>query len=269
METFFKDKAISPAALLSFAAEYSEANGIPNSLLNTEIACEGIIPSTNDLAKELCKKTKGNMLITAEGQTGGRGRMGRSFFSPQSTGAYFTIVLHGERSLLDSLKLTPLAAVAVCRAIEALSTLTPKIKWVNDIYLDEKKVCGILTEAVTLGDAVTDIIVGIGINLTTECFPKDIPIAGSLNINTLTPAKIIAAVALEFLKEVPYIAQNKHIAYYKSHSLVLGKEIVYYQNNEQFFGTAVDITEDGGLMVRTVSGELLTLNGGEITLRLK
>ena len=108
------------------------------------------IDSTNTQAKRLLAEgLSGKALITANEQTAGRGRQGRSFYSPKNTGIYYSYVFHPKKTLADAVFITTAAAVSVIRAIERLSTVKPTIKWVNDVYVEGKKVCGILTEAVS------------------------------------------------------------------------------------------------------------------------
>ena len=106
--------------------------------------------STNNQAKRLISNCGSeNLLVCAGRQTAGRGRQGKSFYSPENTGIYMSLVIHPDSSLQNAVTATTAAAVAVCRAIESLTNITPEIKWVNDVYVNGRKICGILTEAVT------------------------------------------------------------------------------------------------------------------------
>ena len=141
--------------------------------------------STNKTAKELAENgAKEGTVIVAKKQTGGRGRLGRSFYSPEGTGLYFSIILRPDFSPKENLLITPAAAVAVSTVIEALTDTKAQIKWVNDIFINGKKVCGILSEAKLNAKGTTEyVILGIGVNLTTPKggFPKDIElVAGAL-----------------------------------------------------------------------------------------
>lgn len=225
--------------------------------------------STNDYAKAISPTLDGHALIVANSQTGGKGRMGRSFYSPRGTGAYFSLVLHGERDFSAAVKVTTLTAVAVCRAIERLTPLCPTIKWVNDVIVDGKKVCGILAEAVSdvQTGKVCDVIIGIGVNVSTEDFPDDLPMAGALG-KGVSRSRLIAEIVAEILKEVPFIAEKRYIEYYKRHSCVIGKEIYFIRDGVRVDAFAEGIDDDGGLIVRTADG-VITLSSGEITLRVK
>lgn len=226
------------------------------------------VDSTNNCCKRLLADGKqGSFLVTADEQTAGRGRQGKSFYSPPLTGVYFSIVIRPHTTLQNAVTATTAAAVAVCRAIEKLTDKKPKIKWVNDVYLDGKKICGILTEAITnFEDSTVDsVIVGIGINIKTVDFPEDVKIAGSLDAG-ISRSRLIAEIADELLA----IAQGNYksfIDYYRSHSLVLGEKIKFIQNGRVTPATAVAIDETGGLEVMLENGEHTTLRSGEISIR--
>ncbi len=225
------------------------------------------IDSTNLEAKRRAQDITDTIpqLILAEHQTAGRGRMGRQFYSPQSTGLYMSYTYTPKTEFSDSVTVTAAASVAVVRAIERLTDLAPKIKWVNDIYIDGKKVCGILTEAVT-GKNVK-IIVGIGVNITTENFPDEVKnIATALN-KPLDRSVLAAEIVAELQKLIAELPQRTFIDEYRQKSCVLGHGVVFIKNGQERFGKAIDIDRDGGLIVETVDGAV-TLNTGEISLRV-
>lgn len=228
------------------------------------------IDSTNTQAKRLINSGEsgsGALLITADRQTAGRGRQGKSFYSPQGTGVYMSLVVHPDTLLQNAVTATTAAAVAVCRAIERLTDIKPQIKWVNDVYAGGNKICGILTEAVSdfeLG-IVTSVVVGIGINIKTNDFPEDAGNAGSLN-REVKRAELIAAVADELL-DIIGGDYGIFIDYYRSHSLILGKSINYIENGRVTPAKAAAIDETGGLVVETADGKMKTLRSGEISIR--
>ncbi|MBR2590822.1 MAG: biotin--[Clostridia bacterium] len=226
------------------------------------------IDSTNTQAKRLLAAgEQGKILLVANEQTAGRGRCGRSFYSPKQTGLYFSYVFHPGASVSDTVWITTAAAVAVMRAIERLTPLKPAVKWVNDIYIGEKKVCGILTEAVSDFESgtVESVVIGIGINVNTADFPEEISErAASLNDSALTRAALLNAVLKELLIICAQKDNEEVLKEYKAHSLVLGKQISFTRGGETYEATAVDIDEQGGLVVRTAQGEQ-TLNSGEIS----
>ncbi|MDO4618925.1 MAG: biotin--[acetyl-CoA-carboxylase] ligase [Clostridia bacterium] len=206
------------------------------------------VDSTNSYLKRLSPKK--NTLVVANEQTNGRGRQGKSFFSPKDTGIYMSVFLDIPPYPL----LTPDIAVSVCDALDKISPERAKIKWVNDIFLNGKKVAGILTERHENG-----VIIGIGINISTANFPDDIKnIAGSLNVNADKSA-IIADI-------VNGLMSNKNrLDCYKKRLFFLGKEITFIKDGISYTGTALDINEDGNLIVRT-ENETMTLISGEISL---
>lgn len=226
------------------------------------------IDSTNTQAKRLINEGKTNtMLLICDEQTNGRGRQGKSFYSPALTGIYMTYVTHPMTALQNAVTATTAAAVAVCKAIEELTDKKPKIKWVNDVYLGDKKICGILTEAVTDFETqtVTSVIIGIGMNIKTIDFPSDVENAASLGAN-VRRADLIAAIARE-LHAINNSKYNEFIDYYRTHSLIIGKKINFIQNERVTPATAVAIDETGGLVVELESGEQTVLRSGEISIR--
>ena len=155
----------------------------------------------------------------------------------------------------------------MCKAIEKTTDLKPKIKWVNDVYLNGKKVCGILTEATTDFESgtVDSVIIGIGINISTTKFPSDVQGAGCLDVDVNRSA-LIAQTVNELMK----IAGGDYasfIDYYRSHSMVIGEKIKFIQNGETTLATAIAIDEKGGLEVELENGEKTVLRSGEITVR--
>ncbi|MDK2794712.1 MAG: BirA family transcriptional regulator, partial [Caldanaerobacter sp.] len=132
------------------------------------------LSSTNDMAKELAYKVPDGTVIVAEEQTKGRGRMGRSWFSEKSSCILTSVILKPQIRPENTVALTQVAALAVVKAIEEVCSVKTKIKWPNDIILNSKKVCGILTEMSSEIDVVNYIVIGIGINVNCTEFPDDL-----------------------------------------------------------------------------------------------
>ena len=170
--------------------------------------------------------------------------------------------------MTSAVGITSYAAVCVVEAIKELTGTDTKIKWVNDIYLDGKKLCGILTEAVSDFETgtVSNIIIGIGINLKTATLPDSLKDkVGFLEYDLPIKNELISLIVKKLLKYDE--ERNSFIERYKKYSLVLGKDIKYTKNNTDFYGTALDIDKDGGLNVK--SGNSMTvLKSGEISLYL-
>ncbi len=230
------------------------------------------VDSTNLYCKELAKSQPDHeVLVVADAQTSGRGRMGRTFFSPESTGIYMSLLLDCNRIKLPPNLLTVAAGTAVCRVLREICKIDADIKWVNDIFANNKKVCGILAESIS--DFNTNlpryIVVGIGINISTadNVFPDDIKeIAGSVFPKHTTRNEIIA----EIFNTLNGIYTNNNIdeliSEYKNYSLVLGKKINFTQNGKEHAGIAEDINNEGNLIARLDNGEVVTLKSGEISL---
>lgn len=220
-------------------------------------------------------------VFIAKYQTAGRGRLGRSFFSPEETGLYMSLLLSVEQKLIDTDLITPAAGVAVSRTIEALTSRNPKIKWVNDIYVDRKKVCGILAEGIfsQATGKIQQIILGIGVNLfePKAGFPKEISdIATSLyGKNAENPTEVkhqFVEKLLENLKKVLYSEdKNQVMEEYKNRSLILGEEVTVITPQKQYAALVKDITKKGHLVVEYLeNGDVkeTELLSGEVSLRV-
>lgn len=229
------------------------------------------IDSTNAEARRMAEQGKNTpALIVADRQSAGRGRMGRSFFSPVGTGIYMSLLIEVKSDELPAaVSLTSAAAVAVIRATDKYTGKKTLIKWVNDILLDGKKVCGILAESFT-AHGKSYVCIGIGINTSTKDFPDDISnIAGS--VNTSDRASICESVCCELYDlYLEILASDKsYIEEYRSRSAVIGREITYIQNGKSTNAIALDIDGDGALTVKHSDGTEARLFSGEISLRIK
>ncbi len=236
---------------------------------NKKIIVYDTIDSTNLEARRLAKIGTDECVIIANSQSAGRGRLGRQFYSPKDSGIYMSFLIKNNFKDYQTVLITTAASVAVCRAIERALNVYPRIKWVNDLYLNNKKVCGILTEAVNdfkTGN-IEYIIVGIGINCNEIDFPDDIAdIAGSIG-NNIDRNRLIAEVIKELDGLYAMISDKGFIKEYKDKSLVIGKEIKISGNTNET-AKAIDIDDFGGLVVMTEGGEVKTLSSGEISIRL-
>ena len=245
-----------------------------NQKLNITIFQE--LDSTNTYLKKLGSQgEKENQLVIALSQTGGRGRMGRSFYSPNGTGIYFSLLLHPEFSAEKSLFLTVMAAVSVAETVMKYNSNDVKIKWVNDVYIDGKKVCGILTEGAINANKMLDYaVVGIGINLIApeNGFPDDIKdIATAIfpgNTEENIKEKIVADVVNKFFDMYNGI-DTDFVNRYKQYSYLTGKEINIISGDDTRPATVIDITDDCHLLVKNEKGEFEEISSGDVSVRLK
>ena len=223
------------------------------------------IHSTNAEAKRMILDGAREGVLLAQTQTAGRGRLGRSFFS--ENGIFMSVILTPEKISFDPGFLTSAAAVAVCRAVTEKG-FSVGIKWVNDLLLDGKKICGILTEAVSLGNQTLAYVIGIGINVGKGEFPPEIrDIAGSLPLNENEKNDLFFCI-LENIEAVLSEKKEDVLAYLKEKSVVLGKPIRFYGAKDGE-GVALDLDENGGLIVVTDQNKKIILTGGEISVRTK
>lgn len=235
------------------------------------------IGSTNNYAKtiEIGEKP---VVIVANSQTSGKGRLGRSFASPADTGLYLTVAIKPTFDLARSPFITIATAVAVAHSIEEVSGVSPKIKWVNDLYLNGKKICGILTEAQTNLETgrIDSLIIGVGIN----CFPGNIPpelegIAGPISEepNSFSRSRLAARVVNNILSMLPNIEEKTFLPEYRRRCFILGKGILVHPLNGEkpIKARAIDIDDKGGLVVEYMEGlrmrEMETLTNGEVSIR--
>ena len=223
------------------------------------------VGSTNDEAKKNALTDAGAVLYAADSQSAGRGRKGRSFFSPPS-GLYMTLSLPVGEAIADIQRLTCAAAVAVCDAVSALTALSPSVKWVNDVYVGGKKVAGILAELV-LDDRNRPlrVIVGVGVNLTTADFPAEFAERAG-GIGDVDPSELCAAITDRLVGFRDRLSDPAVMERYKALSFVLGRQIAYTDRSGTHTVSAVDIAPDGSLIVEE-NGKKISLRSGEISVR--
>lgn len=235
------------------------------------------LDSTNNYLKKLGSKgEKENTLVVAESQTGGRGRMGRSFYSPNGTGVYFSLLLHPELLAEKALNLTVMAAVAVAETVMKYSNGDVKIKWVNDVYIDGKKVCGILTEgAVNPTTKMLDYaVVGIGINVIApkNNFPAEIrDIASAIflgHTEEYIKEKIVADAVNRFFDMYNGI-DTDFVKRYKEYSYLTGKEVNIISGDTTRPATVLEITDDCYLLVMNEKGKIEEISSGDVSVRVK
>ena len=243
--------------------------------IGKDTLCYETIDSTNAQAKRLAEEGYGNgTLIVANYQEAGRGRRGRSWQSPADTTISMSLLLKPDINPNNASMITLVAALAVSKAITQLTGLPAGIKWPNDIVMNGKKVCGILTEMSAQFDYVNHIVVGIGINVNTQDFPKEIQgMASSLYLQSgkmISRADLIEAVWEQF--EIVYATylQTQDLYYlvkdYNARLVNMNQKVKVLDPKETFEGTARGITARGELMVDTWESRKL-VSSGEVSVR--
>ncbi len=215
------------------------------------------VSSTNTEAKAAALRGMPHgTIIAADEQTAGRGRFGKSFYSPAGTGLYMSVILKPRKPLSDCADITMAAAVSLIESVEQLCGIKAGIKWVNDIICRGRKIAGILTEAVSdfeSGMAET-VIVGVGVNISTSSFPEEIAeIAGSLGVFA-ERSRLCAGVASRLLDYAENGSREELLEKYRERSILPGRDITFTQGGEIRAGRAVEIGPGGCLVVETERG---------------
>ena len=238
--------------------------------LSVEVELLESVDSTNTEAKRRISAGLARpLLLIARTQTRGRGRLGRRFCSPEGAGLYMSLVLHPDAPAEKVLTLTSAAAVAVATAIEALTDLRPKIKWVNDVYIGEKKVSGILTEGVIDPESgrLRSVVVGIGINCTHAAFPAEVAaIATSLAAEggEVDQNRLAAEVCDRLLALYEALPRKTWLPLYRERSWLCGREVVWRRGDVLHTGRVLGIGEEGELCFVIVDCDITNSNGDSL-----
>lgn len=245
---------------------------LPDAFADIPLHIFPVIDSTNTCARQMAASgAPHGTLLLADEQTGGRGRSGKSFFSPAKKGLYMSLILRPNEALTVPAQITIAAAVDVCRAVETLTGLAPKIKWVNDLYLNGRKICGILTESIGEIESgrIETLVVGIGLNIALA--PEDLPdelrvTAGSIGRTDIPRARFAGEIAGRLLSRCENFADVQCLNEYRARSLVLGQHVSFMHKSAEVSGVAEAVDSEGRLLVRMPNESLLTLSSGEISL---
>ena len=240
------------------------------------IRVEKRVGSTNDVVKEMAANGADEWTcVIAEEQTAGRGRYARSFYSPRGSGIYMSVLLRPKFSAEQTLYITTSAAVAVCEAIESVCNERCEIKWVNDVFMRGKKVCGILTESSysVENGGVSYAVVGIGINVLSAAFPKVLTnVATSVFCDSQYPFGVRAKLAAELLERFHYyyegIPQRTFFSEYERRSFLIGKEVETFIGEKRETVRVLGVTENCFLRVLCENGKEKTLSAGEVSIRV-
>ena len=257
------------------------ADGIKQYLIKNDknIQYFDVLDSTNTALKKMAQEGayEGTVLVT-EMQTQGRGRLGKTFFSPKGCGIYFSLLLRPKCKAQDACLITIGAAVAVRRALLKLFKLDTQIKWVNDIYHKGKKLCGILTESSV--DATSDslhfAVLGIGLNIKTpkEGYPEEF----AFKTTNLTETgvclsndfknQLIGEILNQFDNIYQQLNEKTYLEEYKAASCLLGQKINILSGQHAGEATALDIDTDANLVVRLPDGSIKKLSSGDVSIAL-
>ncbi|HEV2437649.1 MAG TPA: biotin--[acetyl-CoA-carboxylase] ligase [Verrucomicrobiae bacterium] len=232
--------------------------------------------STNDVVEKLARDgVKEGVVVFAESQTRGRGRLGRKWISPAYKGLWFSILLRPELRPQEATQLTVASATALCRAIRAETGLNPEIKWPNDVWVNGKKVAGVLTELSAELDRVKHVILGIGVdvNLGAGEFPADLrQQATSLKIEAgraISRADLAAAILRELDQDYLRVCGGRFTQVadeWEAHCQTIGRDVTIQIGHRRIQGRAESLGESGELLLRTEHGHLERISGGDVTL---
>ena len=259
------------------------------------IQCFNVIDSTNTYCKKVLSEA-GNMrlpdgeltaqgqkyhkaIIVAQEQTGGRGRFGRNFASPAKTGIYMTLIYTPKGGIVNPAKITAFSAVAVCRAIKTLFNVECKIKWINDIYLNGKKICGILTEGFTNFEtkSIESAIIGIGLNIcdNPKIFEENTnagSITGENHQGKISRCQVAAEIAGQCFK-IFEENQEEVLKEYKNLSFLISQTVCVFpvigDSKSSYFAKVINIDDNAGLVVELPDGSQKTLSSGEVSLHIQ
>ncbi|MHC1748991.1 MAG: biotin--[acetyl-CoA-carboxylase] ligase [Cellulosilyticaceae bacterium] len=248
---------------------------LKDSTMGQSIEYYNEIESTNERAKAWAREgaVEGSLVI-ADSQTMGKGRLGRNWVSPSGTGIWMSLILRPDLPPTKTYQLTLLAGIAMCEAIKKHTALEAGIKWPNDIVIEGKKVCGILTEMSAEVQCIHYVVVGIGVNVNTKKLDESIPHATSLALignQEYSRKEIIKS----FLEEFEKIYSMYHakpslelfLPTYKKLCITLGKQVTIIDRKEQYIALAKDINANGELVVQLEDGTLQTVLSGEVSVR--
>jgi BirA family biotin operon repressor/biotin-[acetyl-CoA-carboxylase] ligase len=251
-------------------------DGLKTHIFGRNIVYESETPSTQAIAKSLASQgTEEGTIVVAETQSGGRGRVGRPWSSPQG-GIYFSIILRPDIKPGEALRLPLLAGVALAQAIKRDTKLSPRLKWPNDILLDSKKIGGILTEMSAETDRLDWVIIGIGLNVNTQhdSFPHDVEESATSLFEAagreIPRVRLLQAILTEFESLYGNLAMSGFEPLrwkWKDLSDTIGANVIVSMPTGEVKGLAVDIDSDGALLLDKGEGDIERIIGGVLRLR--
>ncbi|WP_251717267.1 biotin--[acetyl-CoA-carboxylase] ligase [Lactobacillus agrestimuris] len=235
-----------------------------STLDNIKVFHYDLVTSTQDLAKDYLEKNYVPAVFIADAQSSGYGKQGRKFYSPKDTGIYFSLTIPNFTYEVKQISLlTPYVALNLVKALEKFfPSINFKIKWVNDIYIANQKIAGILTEFYNGG-----LIIGVGININTTSFPSDLQkTATSITDDSFNKEKISSSLINATSYAVKNYNKDNFLDNYRAYSNILNQKIKFKAGNKLYCGRALEINDQGQLIVMDDSDhKKLTFSSGEIT----
>jgi BirA family biotin operon repressor/biotin-[acetyl-CoA-carboxylase] ligase len=250
--------------------DFEITHGLNTKIFGKKILYFDSLSSTMDMAMQMgMKGLPEGTLVLAESQTKGRGRLGRSWFSPKHKGIYLSLILRPKILPAQASMLTLLSAVSICEAIKEIARLDAQIKWPNDILINHKKLGGILTELNAETDEINFVIIGIGLNVNND---KKTLISGATSLKEQKKENINRLTLLqEVLRKIEgnyLLLKNKGaspiIEKWREHNISLGKRVRVFSHKEHIEGEAIDIDSDGGLLIRKDVGIIQKVMAGDV-----
>ncbi len=248
---------------------------LKNNKLVQEIYYKDELNSTNEFAKSLAREgaLEGTIVI-ADTQTSGKGRLGRTWVSPPKTGIWLSLILRPEIKPQHAGQLTLLSGLCMCEAIHNITGMNSYIKWPNDVVVNGKKVCGILTEMNAEIERVNHVVLGIGVNVNQNEFNEDLPYATSLSIEGKTNYKrsIIVKEFIDIFEkayETYKVSESlaEFLPRYENRCITLGKEVKIIEGGKEIIAKAINVEENGNLIVMLSDGTKKQIYAGEVSVR--
>lgn len=254
--------------------DYEIMSLFPATQLVDHVICYSEIDSTNNKAKELALEYKDNVLLVADTQLAGRGSKGRSWVSPKGSGIWMSFLLHPAIQPMHASRLTLLAALAVAEAIREECGVMPQIKWPNDLLLNQKKICGILTEMNSEIEYIHYVIVGIGLNVHTKEFPEELTLKATslaLEGKKVKRSALISKIVKHFDKYYTQFLQTEDLSFvieeYNQLLIHRNQKVKIVSPGSEQEGIARGIDETGCLLLELEDGTVKKIISGEVSLR--
>lgn len=232
---------------------------------NIDVKLFDEVDSTNNICKEIAQNKFNTTLVVTNSQTNGRGRLGRSFISQKGKGIYASLLIKPSISILDVSKVTCIVGVCILEALKEYLNEDLYIKWVNDIYLNDKKICGILTESKVINSIVEYLVIGFGINLYHQKFPEDVN-ASSIEDETkiiINKNELISKIINRIIDALNNINNHLYVDVFRKHLYYKNESVLLNVQGQQLVGRVIDINDSFELLV-DIDEKIINISSGEI-----